>query len=234
MVSGLVSPVPAPLPASTPFQAAPALDHLGVGGRLRRFLPFWKEELETSSQLLQAVEGFSPPFTSQPPLSFPTGRFSTPSQGPLNDSLIDVEVAALLEKGAIEEVPLCPPSLGFVSNLFLVQKKNGKMRPVINLKKLNAAHLDTPHFRMETPSDVRNTIRPGDWAVSIDLKDAYFHVPIAQDARKYLQFGWRGRLYQFCVLPFGLSPGGFQDQLFPARLLSGPGGRGGCFILWMC
>ena len=128
MVSGLVSPVPAPLPASTPFQAAPALDHLGVGGRLRRFLPFWKEELETSSQLPQAVEGFSPPFTSQPPLSFPTGRFSTPSQGPLNDSLIDIEVAALLEKGAIEEVPLRPPSLGFVINLFLVQKKNGKMR----------------------------------------------------------------------------------------------------------
>ena len=93
---------------------------------------------------------------------------------------------------------------------------------------LYAAHLDTPHFRMETPQDVRQTIRPGDWAASIDLKDAYFHVPIAKDARKYLQFGWRGRLFQFCVLPFGLSPGGFQDQLSPARLSSGPGGRGGC------
>jgi hypothetical protein len=41
---------------------------------------------------------------------------------------------------------------------------------------------------------VRQTIRPRDWAASIDLKDAYFHVPIAKDARKYLQFGWRGCL----------------------------------------
>jgi len=167
-----------------PFELPPAHEHLEVGGRLRHFLPFWKEKLETSTQLLQAVEGYSPPFTTQPPLSFPTGRFSTPSQGAFNDGLIDIEVAALLEKGAIEEVPLCPPSLGYVSNLFLVRKKNGKMRPVINLKRLNAEHLDTPHFRMETPSDVRNTIRPG------DLKDAYFHVPIASDARKYLRFGW--------------------------------------------
>jgi hypothetical protein len=79
------------------------------------------------------------------------------------------------------------------------------MRPVINLKRLNAAHLDTPHFRMETPQDVRHAIRPGDWAASINLKDA---------DRKYLRFGCRGRLYQFCVLPFGLSPGGFHDQVF--------------------
>jgi hypothetical protein len=73
----------------------------------------------------------------------------------------------------------------------------------------------------ETPSDIRSAIRLGDWAASIDLKDAYFHVPIAGDARKCLRFGWKGRLVQFCVLPFGLSPGGFQDQLSPARLSSG-------------
>jgi hypothetical protein len=150
---------------------------------LRHFLPFWKEDLETSPQLLQDVEGYHPPFTSPPPLSFPGVRFSTPSQGS-NDPLIDAEVAALLE-----EVALHPTPLGFISNIFLVQKKNGKMPPVINLKKLNAAHLDTPHFRMESPQDVRQAIRPGDWAASIDLKDAYFHVPITPDARKYLRFG---------------------------------------------
>jgi hypothetical protein len=52
------------------------------------------------------------------------------------------------------------------------------MRPVINLKRLNAAHLDTPHFCMETPQDVHHAIRAGDWAASIDLRDAYFHIPI--------------------------------------------------------
>ena len=57
---------------------------------------------------------------------------------------------------------------------------------------------------MDTLEDIRSLLRPGDWAVSIDLKDAYFHVPIHPEARKFLRFGWRGRLFQYCVLPFGL------------------------------
>ena len=64
-------------------------------------------------------------------------------------------------KGAIEEVPLDPPYLGYISNLFLV--------PILNLKRLNAGFLDTPRFKMETVEDVRQAIRPGDWATSIDL-----------------------------------------------------------------
>jgi hypothetical protein len=139
--------------------------------------------MDTSPQLLQAVEGYHPPFTSPPLLSCPGVCFPTPLQEG-NNSLIDIEVAALIEKGAIEEVLLHPPPPSFISNIFLVQKKNGKMRPVINLKKLNAAHLETPHFRMESPQDVRHAICPGDWADSIDLKDAYFHVPIDVAARK--------------------------------------------------
>jgi hypothetical protein len=35
------------------------------------------------------------------------------------------------------------------------------MRPVINLKRLNAAHLDTPHFRMETPKTFATPYAPG-------------------------------------------------------------------------
>jgi hypothetical protein len=80
------------------------------------------------------------------------------------------------------------------------------MRPILNLKKLNVAHLDTPYFRMETMEDVRHALRPGDWAASIDLRDAYFHVPLHPSTRKYMCFRWKGRLFRFCVLPFGLSP----------------------------
>jgi hypothetical protein len=186
VVPGLVSPAQMPRPATVPFRSVPG--HLEVGGRLRHFLPFWKEVLDTPPHHLQAVEGYHLPFTSPPPLSCPGVGFSTPSQG-ANNPLIDIEVAALIEKGAIEQVPLHPPPPSFISNIFLVQKKNGKMRPIINLKRLNAAHLETPHFRMESPQDVRHAILPGDWAASIDLKDAYFHFPINAAARKYLRFG---------------------------------------------
>ena len=42
----------------------------------------------------------------------------------------------MIEKGAITEVE-CPTAEGFVSRLFLVPKKDGQRRPVINLKPLN-------------------------------------------------------------------------------------------------
>ncbi len=45
----------------------------------------------------------------------------------------------------------------------------------------------------------------GDWFVTIDLKDAYFHVEILPQHRKFLSFAFRGEAYQYRVLPFGLA-----------------------------
>lgn len=42
-------------------------------------------------------------------------------------------------------------------------------------------------------------IRQGDWVISVGLKDAYFHIPIAPRHRP-------GTAYQYMVLPFGFSP----------------------------
>ena len=40
---------------------------------------------------------------------------------------------------------------------------------------------------------------------SIDLKDAYYSIPIAPDYRKYLKFIWKDELYAFNSFPMGLS-----------------------------
>jgi hypothetical protein len=42
---------------------------------------------------------------------------------------------------------------------------------------------------------------------SLDLRDAYYSVPIAESDRKYLKFCWDNNLYHFNVLPNGLSSG---------------------------
>ncbi len=41
--------------------------------------------------------------------------------------------------------------------------------------------------------------------VSIDLRDAYLHVPIHGSFRRFLRFGINGRRFEFLVLPFGFS-----------------------------
>jgi len=40
---------------------------------------------------------------------------------------------------------------------------------------------------------------------SIDLKDAYFLIPIDKDYRKFLRFMFDSQIYEFTCLPFGLS-----------------------------
>jgi ribonuclease HI len=106
-------------------------------------------------------------------------------------------------KGAVETVALTR-SPGFYSRLFVVPKKNGKLRPVLDLSPLNA-YLRRVRFRMETPLTIRGALRPDDWATSVDLTDAYFHLSIARPDRKWLRFVWSEQVYQFRVLPFGLS-----------------------------
>ena len=112
------------------------------------------------------------------------------------------EVNKLLLKGAVEKIE--PEGPGFYSHIFLVPKKNGKLQLIIDLSRLNT-FLDIQSFRMETANKVRQAIQPNDWAFSLDLTDAYLHVIIHCQSRKYLRFCLMGQAYQFKALPFGLA-----------------------------
>lgn len=117
--------------------------------------------------------------------------------------VLDIEVKTLLDKRAIAVVK-DPSTKGFYCRLFTVPKATGGFRPVLDLSPLNK-FLRHIHFKMDTPTLVRHAIRPNDWSVSVDLRDAFFHVPINQRDRKWLRFQWRTVTYQFQVLPFGLN-----------------------------
>ena len=54
-------------------------------------------------------------------------------------------------------------------------------------------------------SSVLNAVQENDLLASLDLKDAYFQVPVHPSSRKFLRFVSQGTVYQFKVLCFGLS-----------------------------
>ena len=115
------------------------------------------------------------------------------------------EVAAMLEKKAIIKVPDHQEAKGFHSQLFCVPKKDGGTRPIIiNLKALNQS-VHKVHFKMKGINMLKDMLKRGDWLTKVDLKDAYFMIPIAPYQRRLLHFKWQGSTYQFTCLPFGLS-----------------------------
>ena len=97
-----------------------------------------------------------------------------------------------------------PGTPGFYSRIFLVPKKNGKLRLIIDLPLLNR-YIKKRAFKMETVKSVRQAMRLNDWAVYIDLTDAYLHVPIHHQSRKYLCFVHEDQVYHFPALLFGMS-----------------------------
>ncbi|VDI09351.1 Hypothetical predicted protein [Mytilus galloprovincialis] len=103
--------------------------------------------------------GLTLQFKEQPPLS-PVPIPLSNTQDPQKFLLLSTEVETLLTKRAVEEVPVSSIDPGFYSRLFLVSKKTGGMRPVIDLSILNS-YMIIPHFKMETNRSIRASILPG-------------------------------------------------------------------------
>ena len=187
--SEVQSPLPLPLP------------NIPVGGRLAHFAQNWAKITDDKWVLSLVRKGYRILFLEHLILS-PNPVFF---QQPLSQQL-EEEVASLLSKGAVEEI--IPESPGYYSRIFLVPKKNGKLRPIIDLSVLNH-FVYTQTFKMETQRKVKDAVQLKDWAFSLDLTDAYMHIPIHRRSRKYLRFTLRGRVCQFKALPFGLSTSPF-------------------------
>ena len=199
-------------PPITPQNQPPKLmqnDQLcPVGGRLRAFAHLWP--LITSDQfVLQTVtKGYRIEFTGNPP------RTKEPRCTPIPRNQArrqDLErgLESMLEKRAIREIPFHADIPGFYSPIFLVAKESGGWRPILNLKAFNK-FVKPLSFRMETLRTVmdclgeahqqrlktsehlRDSSMSETWAVSIDLRDAYFHVPVAPEHTRFLRFAYDG------------------------------------------
>ena len=177
------------------------LYNVPVGGRLQLFHHNWKSMGATDWIVQILREGYRIQFLTKPTL---TSRplIDSFSKNQIKNKVLLSEIQKMLDKRAIEEV--VSPGPGYYSRLFVVPKPNGKWRPIIDLKRLNRMTV-IPKFKMETVQSVMSSLTKGNFAFSIDLSDAYFHIPIHPRSRKYLRICFAGRVFQFRALPFGLS-----------------------------
>ncbi len=111
-----------------------------VAGRLSRFIQNWKL-ITADPWVLSTIQGHHIEFLLQPRCHHPPPMYYSNKE----KLAISEEVTKMQEKGAITPVHPSLQEECFMSNLFLVPKKDGGMRPVINLKGLNQ-FVRTKHF----------------------------------------------------------------------------------------
>ena len=102
----------------------------------------------------------------------------------------------------------------------VVPKHTGGLHTILNLKCFNH-YMHIPSIKMPTLKNVQQLIQQGDFAFSIDLQDAYLHIPIVKHHYYFLHFVWHNVPYQWKVLPFGLAtaPRVFKSLMKPILFL---------------
>lgn len=167
-------------------------------GRLKHFVTIWKT-ITTDQFIIGCIKGTKIKFETPPyQEKLPSKRSWSPKE------LLGIksEIKRLTEIGAISQTK--PVEGQFLSSYFLVPKPDGTVRFILNLRELNQ-FIKTDHFKMEDLRSIHKLLQKGMYMGTIDIKDAYFGVPIDLHYRKYLRFLFQEKIYEFKCLPFGLS-----------------------------
>ena len=151
--------------------------------------------------VLALLKGIHVPFVNKAPI-----QKSPPHELKMSEeemTFVDQELQHLLNKGCIKALEGKIPG-GWVNNIFLVPKKNGGFRMILNLKKLNE-HVVYTKFKMDHIDRVVQLLQKGHFLGSLDLVSVYSHLWIQEKYQKFFQFTWRGHYYCYTTLPQGFA-----------------------------
>ena len=103
---------------------------------------------------------------------------------PVEAEIIDADISKLLSKGVI--VNATRELNDYVSRIFTRPKKDGNYRMILNLKTFNE-FLKFKHCKLESIEDALDLIAEGCYFGSVDLKDAYYSIPIHENYQIVLE-----------------------------------------------
>jgi hypothetical protein len=164
--------------------------------RLYRRLDRWRG-IEAEAMVML---GLSPEWRKDPPPSGLIWQKSLRHQDQKHMQMVE-EIQKELDNGVIVEVDQVEVKV--LLKVFLVPKKNGEWRKVLDCTAVNTYCRDV-RFKMEDHKLLVQLLRPLMWAVSIDIKSAYHHVRVHPQMAPYLCFEYDERYFQYKGMPFGI------------------------------
>lgn len=129
--------------------------------------------------------------------------------------LIEGEVQTMLKNGIIQpsESPWSSPPL-------LVGKKDGDLRFCVDYRRLNSV-TEKDSYPLPRIDETLEALSGATVFTSLDLAAGYWQIPIAEEDRPKTAFVAQSGLYEYNVLPFGLSNGPATFQRTMDIVLSG-------------
>lgn len=122
---------------------------------------------------------------------------------------VEKELKEMEESGIIE-----PSQSEWSSPIVVVKKKDGNIRLCIDFRRLNSV---TPvdAYRMPRTDELVDKIGKAKFITTLDLSKGYWQVPMKKEDRAKTAFTTPNGLFQFKVMPFGLSgaPATFQRMM---------------------
>ena len=170
-------------------------------GRLKNFLKEW-QRITSDPVILDIIVACRIQFIDNLPPN--QERFSQQNFNSTQTLIIEEEISKLLQVNVLKEVQWNKNQ--FLSPIFLRPKKNKEYRMILNLKKLNE-YVPYKHVKMNTFETAITLVRKVMFMCTMDIKHAYYSVPIAENDQKFLRFLWRGKVFQYTCLPNGYRDG---------------------------
>ncbi|GFR90208.1 reverse transcriptase/ribonuclease h/methyltransferase [Elysia marginata] len=175
-----------------------------VAGKLSQHIDEWKR-FTSDSWVLEQVVGIKVEFINQTPPPVGKGRlreycFNRLDRQDLQSAILDLEKFQIVHRVRDTDGQ-------FLSNIMGRRKKDGSMRCILNLSKLND-YIVYDKFKLETLNHAVRLMRPKCWFGSVDIFNAYYAFLLHPPNRLYFWF-------QFQV---AVSPGVEYGVNFYSRL----------------
>ena len=112
---------------------------------------------------------------------------------------IDKALKEMLDEDVIEK-----SNSPWASPIVLIRKKDDSFRFCVDFRKLNQV-TERDAYPLPIISSILDKLRNAKCLTSLDIKSAYWQIPMAEESRKYTAFTVPGRgLFHFKRMPFGL------------------------------
>ncbi|KAL7883281.1 hypothetical protein SRHO_G00009390 [Serrasalmus rhombeus] len=125
------------------------------------------------------------------------------------------QINEMAASGVIE-----PSSSSWSAPVVLAKKKDGSWRFCIDYRRLNAV-TRADSYPVPRVDDTLERLAGSDWFSSLDLRNGYWQVPLADTAKEKTAFSIGTGLWQFTVLPFGLCNAPATFERLMERVLAG-------------